>query len=56
MQGTPVRSQTSATGLVVSGVEEASIRSMRSLRSRSLATVAARSGSDWLSLTRISTG
>ena len=56
MQGTPVRSQTSATGLVVSGVEEASIRSMRSLRSRSLATVAARSGSDWLSSTRISTG
>ena len=56
MQGTPARSQTSATGLVVSGVEEVSIRSMRSRRSRSPATVAARSGSDWLSLTTISTG
>jgi hypothetical protein len=56
MQGTPERSQASATGLVVSGVELTSIRSILSPVMRSTATSPAHSGSDWLSLTRISTG
>ena len=56
MQGTPLASHWSATGLVVSGVEATSIRSTWSPLMRSVATVAARLGSDWLSLTRMSTG
>jgi hypothetical protein len=55
MQGSPASSQTSATGLVVSGVEAASIRATWSRSIRSLATSAARSGLDWLSRCRIST-
>ena len=56
MQGTPLASHWSATGLVVSGVEATSIRSTLSALIRSPATVAARLGSDWLSLVTISTG
>ncbi len=56
MQGIPAASQASATGLVVSGVEETSIRLTWSRSIRSRATSPARAGLDWLSLTRISTG
>jgi hypothetical protein len=55
MAGTPLASAWSATGLVVSGVPVARIRSTSEPVIRSPATVAARLGSDWLSLTRIST-
>src|SRR4051812_31475190 len=44
------------TGLVVSGVDATSIRSILSWTMRSLATAAARLGLDWLSLTITSTG
>ena len=56
MQGTPFASHWSATGLVVSGVEATSMRSILSSRMSSPATSAAVSGSDWLSLATISIG
>ena len=56
MQGIPACSQASATGLVVSEVEETSIMSTWSRSIRSRAASPARSGLDWLSRTRISTG
>ena len=49
MQGTPAASQASATGLIVSGVETVSIRSILSLLIRLLASWPAREGSDWVS-------
>ena len=52
----PLASHWSVTGLVVSGVEATSIRSIWSALIRSPATAAARLGSDWLSLVMISTG
>jgi len=55
MQGIPAASQASATGLVVSGVEETSITATLSRPMRSRATSPARRGLDWLSRTRIST-
>ena len=56
MQGTSSISHCVETGLVVSGVEATSIRSILSWTIRSLATWAARFGFDWLSLTTTSTG
>jgi hypothetical protein len=56
MQGIAASSQASATGLVVSGVEETSISVTWSRAIRSLASSPARVGLDWLSRTRISTG
>ena len=55
MQGTWLASQASETGLVVSGVEDTSIRCTRSVRMRSLATLEACWSVDWLSLTMICT-
>ena len=55
MHGTPAASHASETGLTVSGVEVVSMRSTLSLWIRSFATCAARAGSDWLSLSMIST-
>ena len=52
--GTPSASQVVATGLVFSGVEPTSIRSISPSTISSLATSAARFGLDWLSLTRTS--
>ncbi|MNJ61355.1 hypothetical protein D3C77_571390 [compost metagenome] len=54
MQGISLISHWSDTGLVVSGVEDTSIRSTPSSRISSLATSAARLGLDWLSLTSTS--
>ena len=51
--GTPLASHWSATGLVVSGVEEPTTRSTPSLMSSRVTSVA-RLGSDWVSLTTIS--
>src|SRR6202008_3016912 len=56
MQGISSISHWVETGLVVSGVEATSIRSILSLTISSLATSAARLGLDWLSLTITSTG
>src|SRR5690242_2684428 len=53
--GTPLASHWSATGLVVSGVDEARIMSTLSLKIRLLATSAALVELDWLSLTTIFT-
>jgi hypothetical protein len=53
MHGTPLASQASDTGLVVSGVDCTSIRLTLLFRIRSLATVDAMASVDWLSLTRI---
>ena len=53
--GTPCASQIWATGLVVSGVEVVTTRSALSWRMSSWATCEARFGSDWESLTTIST-
>ena len=53
--GTPGVSHTVATGLVVSGVELVTTMSAWSWRISSRATWDARLGSDWLSLTTIST-
>jgi hypothetical protein len=50
MQGTPAASHASETGLTTSGVDDASIRSTVLALMSSLATWAARSGLDWLSL------
>ena len=55
-QGTSSISHWVETGLVVSGVEATSIRSILSWTISSLATSAARLGLDWLSLTMTSTG
>src|SRR3954451_19863914 len=55
MHGTPAASHASATGLTVSGVDVVSMRSTASELIRSLATWAARCGSDWLSLSTIVT-
>ena len=55
-QGTSLTSAWSATGLVVSGVAEARIRSTLSPRINSEATSAARLPEDWLSLLMICTG
>ena len=55
MQGTSSISHCVETGLVVSGVEATSIRSISSSTISSLATSAARFGLDWLSFTMIST-
>jgi hypothetical protein len=52
--GTPRRSHRSETGLVVSGVDDTSMRSTPPSM-RSPATVAARCASHWLSLTAMST-
>src|SRR5436190_23894810 len=54
-QGMPLASQTSATGLVVSGVDEVRIRSALLLRINSRATCEARSGLDCVSLTTMLT-
>ncbi len=56
MQGVPLASHWSETGLVVSGVLDTSMRSTLSDRMRREATSAARFGSDWLSRTSTSTG
>jgi len=56
MHGTPFSSHWSDTGLVVSGVDATTIRSTASPVISSPATVAARFGLDWLSLTMIVTG
>ena len=53
--GTPAASQASATGLMVSGVETASIRSTLSLLISDFASWLARDGSDWVSLSRMVT-
>ena len=53
--GIPLASHWSDTGLEVSGVPDATTRSTLSLLIRSRATLAARTGSDWVSLTMIST-
>ena len=53
--GMPFASHTSATGLVVSGVEDVRIRSALSVRINSRATCEARSGLDCVSLTTIFT-
>jgi hypothetical protein len=50
MQGTPLASHWPVTGLVVSGVDDTSTMSTLSVLIRSPATVAARLGSDWVSL------
>jgi len=50
MQGTSLTSAWSATGLVVSGVADATMRSTLSPRMSSEATSAARLPLDWLSL------
>ena len=55
MQGTSLTSAWSATGLVVSGVAEATIRLTLSPRISSEATSEARLAFDWLSLEMIST-
>ena len=55
MHGVSSTSHWVATGLVVSGVEATSIRSILSLTISSRATSAARLGLDWLSLTMTST-
>src|SRR5438477_13038420 len=55
MQGTPAASDASDTGLTVSGVEVASMRSTFGPWIRSLATWAATDGVDWPSLLMIST-
>src|SRR3712207_9260995 len=55
MQGTPLASHWSATGLVVSGVEVARTTSTPSVLIRSVVTSAARLESDWLSLSTIDT-
>ena len=55
MQGTPAASDASETGLTVSGVEVASMRSTFWEWIRSLATVALVAGVDWLSRVTIST-
>src|SRR5947207_5945643 len=54
-QGMPFDSQISATGFVVSGVEVVTMRSAWLCRTSSRATCDARFGSDWLSLTTMST-
>src|SRR4249919_2378651 len=54
-QGTPCVWATTATGLVVSGVEVVSSMSTLSLRMRLRATCEARLGSDWLSATTMLT-
>src|SRR6516162_9279287 len=56
MHGTSSISHWVETGLVVSGVEATSIRSILLETINSLATSAARFGLDWLSLTATSTG
>src|SRR5690606_22376581 len=56
MQGISSTSHCVDTGLVVSGVEATSIRSILSRTISSLATSAARFGLDWLSFTTTSTG
>src|SRR5580698_1546609 len=56
MQGTPLSSHWSATGLVVSDVDDAIMMSTLSLLMRSAATSDARFGFDWLSLLMIWTG
>src|SRR5262245_25771102 len=56
MHGTSSISHWVETGLVVSGVEATSIKSILSWTMRSFATSAARFGLDWLSLTTTSTG
>src|ERR1700738_2714684 len=56
MQGTSLTSAWSATGLVVSGVAEARMRSTLSPRISSEATSEARLPRDWLSLLVISAG
>ena len=56
MQGTSLTSAWSATGLVVSGADEATMRSTLSRRISSEATSEARVPVDWLSLLMISTG
>ena len=56
MQGTSLTSAWSATGLVVSGVAEATMRSTLSPRISSEATSEARLPLDWLSLLMICTG
>src|ERR1051326_7567195 len=53
--GTPLPSATSATGLVVSGVDAQRMMSAWLERISSRATWEARFGSDWVSLTTIST-
>ncbi len=53
--GMPLASHTSATGLVVSGVDDVRMRSALSVRISSRATCEARSGLDWVSLTTILT-
>src|SRR5215510_12509592 len=55
-QGVSSTSHMVATGLVVSGVEATSIRSILLETINSRATSAARLGLDWLSLTSTSTG
>src|ERR1700683_4158330 len=55
MQGVLANSHWSATGLVVSPVDEAIMMSTRSLLMSCAATSDARFGFDWLSLLRIST-
>jgi hypothetical protein len=56
MQGTSLTSAWSATGLVVSGVADATTRSTLSPSISSEATSAARLPLDWLSLLMICTG
>src|SRR6185437_15841534 len=56
MHGTSSISHWVETGLVVSGVEPTSMRSILSWTMRSFATSAARFGFDWLSFTTTSTG
>ena len=56
MHGTPLASHWSATGFVVSGVDETSMTSTASCRISSRATSPARLASDWLSLSRMVSG